>query len=259
MTGKKNKQEVALAMHKSSENSRELMPPGESRVLMLGVAQIEKDDIFRCRLTEDKATIEKYAALFRDYKAGLKRNSNPTYPFTPILVWWDRKRRRYVVLGGYHRLEAAKHAGLNEIKAAVFAGSEDDAFSLAMRDNKHGLPLRSGDKELVITKALLRFPNMSLRMIADEVGCGLAYVHKISNKLWSSESLNRPEKCIGKDGKEYSAQRKKTVKQLSDDGSDAPCNAVVEGTKPEKSPEERMQNTIACLDIVVGSLTVQEG
>ena len=270
-------EETGTNANESNGNGSEAVP--KMVEVMLIPKSIQRDEAFCCREKEDEATIERYAARFRDYKSALKRNRNPEYPFTPILVWHDRKHKRFVLLGGYHRLDAAKRAGLDRIKAVMFHGSEDDAFTLAMRDNgKHGLPLRSSDRRLVIMKALLRFPDRSLRTIAEDVGCGLTYTHKIAIELYSNGQVERPEKRIGKDGKQHPSKRKKAVKQPSDAGADASTNAPVpdqssgevldeaaktlpfdpvESMEPAKSLEEKMDNAFAFIGNSLGSLPVE--
>jgi len=179
-------------------NSREAALPAEGEEIELDLSRIKQNDTFRCREAEDEETIERYAEQFADYMKAEEQGEELDYPFPPISVWYDNGQ--YVLLGGYHRLEAARRAGSKTIMVRVFYGTEGDVFMVAMRDNgKHGLPLRSGDRRLIVMKALQRFPDMSMRAIASGLGCAPSSVSKIANELYDSGQLVRPETKQGLD------------------------------------------------------------
>ena len=110
-----------VAQKPKKERSRAKANDAETKYeeKMLALADIQKDDKFRRRLQEDKKKISEYAEHYREYKEAVGRGENPAYPLEPLLVWWDESRRRYVLLGGYHRIEAALMAGLTEIRVIV--------------------------------------------------------------------------------------------------------------------------------------------
>ena len=149
----------------------------------IALTDIKKnDDVFRCRMKEDEATVKKLTKIYNDYKKSVAKGEVCDYPFQPIQVW--RHKEQHILLGGYHRLEAAGRAGLTTIQAKVFDGSEDDAFVMALKDNsKHGLRLKQGDMKMCIRKAIERFPEKSLGVIAREVGCVRSYAYRVKDEL----------------------------------------------------------------------------
>jgi len=164
-------------------------------VISLQVNDIVLDEEYRVRVKEDEATIEKYAELYRDNEAALKRKEKPPHQMTLIVVWYDPNRGQYVLLGGYHRLEAARRAGLVEIQVSVFSGSPDEAFAVALKDNaKHGRPMSDGDKKYAIIKAFRRYDGAKgVREIAREVGCSASYASKINGELSGKKSFATPK------------------------------------------------------------------
>ena len=100
---------------------------------------------------------------------------------------------------------------MDKIQATVFLGSADDAFLVALKDNSaHGLRLSSGDKKYTIMKALRRFPDKSLRMIAKDLGCAVSYTSEVAKELYESGQLTRKAKRTGRDGKKYTAKQPST-------------------------------------------------
>ena len=153
------------------------------------------DDEYRIREKEDEATIAKYAELYRDNEAALKCKEKPPHQMTLIVVWLDPNRGQYVLLGGFHRLEAARRAGLVEIRVSVVYGSPDEAFAVALKDNaKHGRPMSDGDKKYAIIKAFRRYDGAKgIREIAREVGCSASYASKINGELSGKKSSATPK------------------------------------------------------------------
>ena len=225
--------------------------------MTLALTDIEKDDeLFRCRLKEDKATIEKYAALYRENKEAEVSGEEPLHQIKPILVWYDKARRRYVLLGGYHRIEAALMAGYTEMVVIIFYGTEDDAFSAASRDNAaHGLRLNDGDKTHLVRKSLERFGDTKkYREIASDVGCAYSLVSKVYKELFG--------------------QGKKQARLAVSSDTQAPNNGNVvalpvtddiepfdfeEDKKPEKSIEEQMIDIFDRIDNLLDGKSVKEG
>ena len=211
----------------------------DKKTIFLALTAVKQRDDFRCRVQENEETIEKYTALSSEYKEAKDMGECVTYPFPPVKVWFDNGK--YVLLGGYHRLEAAHNAGLDAIQASVFYGSEDDAFMIALKDNStHGLPPTRGDLRLCIEKAVARFPQKTPAVIAEMLGCSRSYVSEIKRQLSASGIVEIPEKQIGKDGKEYPTTRERTTRQ-STDGSEKTSNSTLDNSIDDmldKVPEQ---------------------
>jgi hypothetical protein len=104
------------------------------------------------------------------------------------------------VIDGMHRLRAAVERGESEILVEYFAGSEEDAFVRAVRDNvRHGLPLSRADREAAVLR-LLRSPTAwSNRAIAAVTGLSAPTVGAIRRRMTDKtfQSNNR----VGRDGR----------------------------------------------------------
>ena len=55
----------------------------------LALADIQKDEMFRRRLKEDEANIEKLVGLYRDNMTAKKNGKNTPHKIELILVWYD--------------------------------------------------------------------------------------------------------------------------------------------------------------------------
>ena len=184
----------------------------------VNVANIQYSEVFRCREKENTDGIDQYTRRFMDYKEAKERGETPDYPFPRIQVWVSdpQQPEDYVLLGGHHRLEAARRAGQDTIQATVFHGSEDDAFVIAMKDNNgHGLQMTRGDLRQCIEKATSRWKDQSPGVIADQFGWSRSYVSEIMNEVSAGGQVEMPEKRQGKDGKWYPIKRKPKTKKQS--------------------------------------------
>ena len=190
-----------------AKRSGKVKPSKQFKVELLDLSIIVVSNKFRCRVKEDKDTVERYAEVFAEYKEAKERGENPSYPFPMIKVWLNGKK--YVLIAGYHRLDAARKAGLVETFVQVFTGTENEAFMIALADNdKHGLRLKGGDIKLCIKKTLKRFPDKTAGAIAKELGCNRSYVYRIENELSPRRQLNAKTTKVGADGKIRSTAKK---------------------------------------------------
>ena len=216
-----NIKEKEMAM-KANERSTGTVQQVEETVILIGVADIQKDDYFRCRETDNEAKIREYAELFLENKVAMTKNEKPKHDFPLIWVWYDESRKRYVLLCGYHRLGAFTLAEYDKIQVRVFNGTKEDALLFAIRDNStHGLSYSPGDKKFAIMKALQNLHDKKpLQTIADKVDCAYSYVSRIQNEMHGKGLLTKPAKRLGKDGKEYSTTRKASKSKSNIEGSE---------------------------------------
>ncbi|WP_243444874.1 ParB/RepB/Spo0J family partition protein [Sphingosinicella humi] len=104
------------------------------RQASLGVSIIKLDRRFQPRDTLSENTVARY-------KAAMLRGD----AFPPISV--ARIGRELFVVDGFHRLEAARAAGLETVEARVANMQEDTAVAVAIEANAtHGLSLSRSDK-----------------------------------------------------------------------------------------------------------------
>jgi len=88
-------------------------------------------------------------------------------PLPPILVHGPTMR----IIDGMHRVAAAKMRGESTIRVRLFAGSEREAFALAVRSNVvHGLPLTYADRVAAAAEIIVSYPGWSDRAVAATAG-----------------------------------------------------------------------------------------
>lgn len=100
---------------------------------------VRTDASMQARASMDPATVKEYAEFLQN--GGI---------LPPILVFWDEDA--YWVVDGWHRLEAHRQAGHQEIQAIVKQGSRRDAILAAVGANAHhGLRRSNSDKRRAVT------------------------------------------------------------------------------------------------------------
>jgi len=216
-----------------------MQQPAMGQEYNIALSAILPSDRFRCREQENEEAIERYAALFTDFKEALERGENPDYPFPAVWIWQDAAGQYHRVTG-FHRSEAAAKAKLPTMLVKEFLGTEDDAFMVAMKDNsEHGLPMTRGDLRLCIKKIASRFPDKSPGVIATMLKRSRSHVSEIISELSATGHVPVVEKRRGRDGKEYSARRK--VKQppevLLEESDSATLPALQSSDSSNAAPE----------------------
>ena len=128
----------------------------------------------------DLGIVAEYAELM---KAGSQ--------FPPVAVFHDGGN--YWLADGYHRLEAADEARLEEIHAVVREGSRRDAILYACGANHdHGLRRTRADVRRAITTLVTddEWKSWANRAIADMVGCSPTTVGTIRDQLSKLDNSN---------------------------------------------------------------------
>ena len=239
---------------KIQKNSRVKADDADARYKekTLALADIVRDeDLFGCRVKRNKATVEKYLILYRDNREAEANGEEPIHKIKLILVWWDEARRRFVLLGGDHRLTAALLAGYTEMAVIVLYGSENEAFTAATRDNAtHGLGLNDRDKTYLVRKSLQRFGDTKKhREIASDVGCSPALVTKVYKELFGKgKRQSRTGNATGKPEQVQQATATPATTVPNDADSDNVPFTFDEHKEPEKSDQERIQEAAAYLN-----------
>ena len=159
-------------------------------VISLKLGDILLDEDYQVRPKLHERAVKKYAVFYMDYKAAMDRGETTDFPLDLIIVWYDESRGLYVLICGYHRIAAARRAGLTVMQVIVFRGTPDQAFQVALTDNtKHGEAMSNGDKKHAILKALDRYKGVkSLREIGRELGCSPSYISRLNRELFGKST-----------------------------------------------------------------------
>jgi len=160
--------------------------------MRLQINSICTDGGAQLRAADSKATVADYADAIREGAA-----------FPPIVVFFDG--HKYWLADGFHRLDAHREAGQQEIEADVRTGSKRDAILFAAGANaEHGLRRTTEDKRRAVL-ALLRDPEWcqwSDRDIAAKVKVDHKTVAKYRRDLNGEIPITAERRFITKHGTE---------------------------------------------------------
>lgn len=138
----------------------------------------------------------------------------------PVIAFEDEEATRWLA-DGFHRAEAHRLEGRDQILAEVRKGSKRDAILYAIGANSEPGVLRrtTADKRRAV-KMLLADPEWarwSDRTIAQRVGVSPTTVGTVRNELSKLDSCDEPETRIGMDGKERPATQPKATQPPPDE------------------------------------------
>lgn len=160
----------------------------------LEISEIELDPELQPRAVMDEATIEEYTEVLRDEVRVLP------WPFPPVSVVHDGEK--YWLWDGFHRVQAAKNAGISRIPATIQQGDRAFALWRSVGANKtHGLRRSNADKRRATELALLTAPDRSDRELAFHVGVSHPMVAKIRAELDLTGKISSQIVRTGADGR----------------------------------------------------------
>jgi hypothetical protein len=158
----------------------------------------------------------------------------------PLDAFFDGEH--YWLGDGFHRLAAAKLAGLESVQVNVHEGGRIEALKHSLGSNvEHGYRRTAEDKRYAVTKALREFPTDSSHMIADLCRVSHNFVNELRSTVLDDSSIQSAEqKRIGKDGKRRRMPRRQPAEEGGrQHGADDPAAIASEAdqTPPAPAPE----------------------
>lgn len=182
----------------------------------LRLDQITIDDAMQARVQVDDSIVEEYAELMR---AG--------HNFPSVEVVHDAKAKKHYVVDGFHRLAAARRAGIKTIGAIVTDGSMDEARWLSCGANKnHGLRRTNADKRKAVRAALMARPELSDTVLASHVGVSNGTVGNYRAELAEAGVIRDVQVRTGLDGRQNDIKKNNEARK-------ARIAALAERTKPK--------------------------
>ena len=122
--------------------------------------------------------------------------------FPPVEVCYDG--HEYWLWDGFHRVHAARAAGLVEIDATVVPGTQADAQWLSYGANKaHGLLRSNEDKQRAVRAALAhpKAESLSNRQIAEHCGVSEITIRRHRGEAESTATMSQSTLRTGRDGR----------------------------------------------------------
>jgi hypothetical protein len=154
--------------------------------MKINITDITIDESMQVRAGLDEPTVSQYEESLREGAA-----------FPQVLVWAEGGA--YILLDGFHRVEAMRRAGFIDTDAKQFTGSKSEATIAAVVANaRHGLRLTGKDLRAAIAKLIRCGGDLSNSQIADACSCSGHTVAAVRE----SEGL-QVTRVVGKDGKSY--------------------------------------------------------
>ena len=198
---------------------------------MLRLADIILDPEVQSRTQIDADVVEEYAEKMRE---GTR--------FPPIVVFLDGEDLR--VADGFHRVEAARLAGLDDIEADVRSGSRRDAVLHAVGANStHGLRRTNADKRRAV-QILLDDPEWtqwSAREIARRAGVSHVLVGRLRSGL-SGNGYQIGPKIVSRGGSVYEMNvGGKSAQQAAEPALEVESE-VSDGGSPEAKSSDSDEN-----------------
>lgn len=196
--------------------------------MKLKIKDIQQDQRLTPRGSIDKTTVAAYAASFEQ--------------LPPIDVFWIEGRDGWWLVDGWHRVDAAKQLGLEDIEANEHQGTFEDALEFAYDANlKHGRPLSTSERKEAAKLKLTRHTERSNNWIAQDVGLDSKTIATIRDDLEAASEIPKLSMLIGRDGKEYPREMPK-------------AEVLVERIEPVKLYKGKMEDMLPELgkfDLVV--------
>lgn len=124
--------------------------------------------------------------------------------FPPIVLFYDGST--YWLADGFHRYLAAKRVGEPAISAEIHAGGRVDALRHALGANAaNGVYRTNADKRNAAAIALEEWSGLANSVLADICRVSPELVRQCRRELEQAGAIDKPERVVGRDGKEYPA------------------------------------------------------
>jgi len=218
-------------------------------VIQNGLSKIAIDRIkqlgelkFRKKLREDD--IERY-------RLGYERGAD-----MPSVEVFDVNGMGYLLVDGFHRVEAAKRAGLKIINANITpADNLDKAKEAAILANRdRGIPWSREEKRDIIAEYLKLHPERADRWIAEDLRVDTKTVHKTRERLESGGEIPHLDKLKGRDGKWYPRTIQRSSQQGQESNAQEPKVELEVSDLDENNPDEvaqRAKDTVRSFKMIL--------
>jgi len=154
------------------------------------------------RLALDEDTVAEYAQ--RMVLDDLERVVDPEHKrWEPLVVFDDEQRGVMWLADGFHRVHAAKRAGLARFQAQIIPGTQRQAVAYSLSANaRHGKRRTNEDKRRAVTRALEdgEWAKMSDRQLAELCAVSDYLVRTVRSELVANDVIAPVAERVGRDG-----------------------------------------------------------
>ncbi len=191
------------------------------------ISDIRTDGGTQSRDSLDAATVEEYASAMTNGAA-----------FPAVVVFYDGQA--YWLADGFHRVAAAKQAGMAQIDADVRQGSRRDAILLSVGANSsHGLRRTNADKRRAVMTLLsdAEWGKWPQAKIAETCGVSQQLVSKVASEHPDLSYHNGKMRTVERGGKVYQQNTANIGRTPAPSQSPAPTPARPAAWEPPSSQQ----------------------
>jgi hypothetical protein len=170
---------------------------------VVDLGRVLLDEETQPRVSIDEQTVQEYVERMKVADDATVVDSEGVM-FTPIVVFDDGERRW--LADGFHRVEAAKRAGIASFQAQLRRGSKRDAILHSLGANaRHGKRRTNADKRQAVERALLDedWGSQSDSRVAEICCVSQPFVSKVRRDMVAQGDLEPQKMRQGADGKLY--------------------------------------------------------
>ncbi len=136
--------------------------------------------------------------------------------FPPITLYFDGAT--HWLADGFHRYLATKRAGLPAIEAEVKPGGRIEALKHALGANAtNGVYRTNADKRNAAAIALEEWPGLANPVLAEICRVSTDLVRTCRKELEQAGKIERPQRVVGRDGKDYPAEIERELGEQTDE------------------------------------------
>lgn len=151
---------------------------------------------------------------------------------------------------GFHRIEAYRRSGYEEIPAELIPGTRQEAIEDALEDNRrHGLPLTTRDLKSFLLERLQdgSWVGVSQRVLAQRLGVSHTAIGKWLSEVATGNQFPVEQKTTGADGKTRNTQKIREANQQRAKPEITPGIKPVSDEALKPRSEAQAKNQIAYL------------
>ncbi|MEM1350586.1 MAG: hypothetical protein AAGI01_18640, partial [Myxococcota bacterium] len=175
---------------------------GSEQATLIAIEQLRTDGGTQPRVAMDTDLVAVYAERMSVNPLTHHVEDHEGVGFDPLVVFEDASGVRWLA-DGFHRVAAAKRAGVLVFQASVQRGSQRDAFVFSLGVNAtHGKRRTNQDKRRAVERALhdLELVKHSDQRLAKVCKVTDRYVSKVRRQLESDGAIAIQERVLGTDG-----------------------------------------------------------
>lgn len=171
----------------------------------IALDQIDIHGGTQTRVKTNEEAIESYAE---------EMNHGTVFP--PITLFFDGAT--YWLADGFHRYLAAKRIGLPDISSEIKPGGRIDALRHALGANAtNGVYRTNSDKRNAAAIALEEWPGLANPVLAEICRVSTDLVRTCRKELEQAGKIERPQRVVGRDGKQYPSEVERELTEQTDD------------------------------------------